>query len=97
MPWFEIDGASIYDRLHEPGFHLLLFLDGKTDVPPLPRDLMERWVGLIDTHIFSTNETVAKTFGTNKPFFVLLRPDNYIGLIADEFSPDLIVKYLDRF
>ena len=97
MPWFEIDGASIYKSLHEPGFHLLLFLDGKTDVAPLPRDLMERWIGLIDTHIFLTNETVSKAFGTNKPFFVLLRPDNYIGLIADEFSPALIVKYLDRF
>ena len=97
MPWFEIDGSSIYDRLHEPGFHLLLFLDGKIDVPPLPRDLMQRWIGLIDTHIFSTNETVTKAFGTNKPFFVLLRPDNYIGLISDAFSPDLIVKYLDQF
>jgi len=97
MPWFEIDGASIYDSLHEPGFHLLLFLDGKTDVPPLPSNLMQRWTGLIDTHIFSTTETVAKAFGTNKPFFVLLRPDNYIGLIADEFSPDLIVKYLNQF
>jgi 2-polyprenyl-6-methoxyphenol hydroxylase-like FAD-dependent oxidoreductase len=97
MPWFEIDGSSVYGRLDEPGFHLLLFLDEKVDVPPLPTDLMKHWRGLVDTHIFSLDEKVADTFGTAKPFFVLLRPDNYIGLISDEFSPDLIVKYLDRF
>ena len=81
----------------EPGMPSLDMAPPVADVPPLPDDLMQRWAGLIDTQIFSMNETVAKAFGTNKPFFVLLRPDNYIGLIADEFSPDLIVKYLDRF
>lgn len=97
MPWFEIEGASIYDRLHDPGFHLLLFLNDQVEVPPLPDDLMQRWMEMIDTHVFSMNETISQAFGTTKPFFVLLRPDNYIGLISTEFSPELIVKYLDRF
>lgn len=95
MPWFEIDGRGIYDRLREPKFHLLLFLDGETAVPPLPDDLMKEWAGSVDTSIISLSETVKTAFGTDKPFFVLLRPDNYIGLISAEFSPDLIVKYLN--
>ena len=97
MPWFENDGCSIYDRLREPKFHLLLFLDGETEVPPLPSELMERWSGFADTSIIPLSENVSEAFGTEKSFFVLLRPDNYIGLIADEFSPDLLVNYLDRF
>jgi len=76
---------------------LLLFIDNKASVPSLADDLMQRFNGLIDTHIFSTNEIVAGAFGTSKPFLVLLRPDNYIGLIANGFSSDLVVKYLDQF
>lgn len=94
MPWFENDGCSIYDRLREPKFHLLLFLDGKTEVPPLPNELMKEWSGLADTSIIPFDDKVKEAFGTNEPFFVLLRPDNYIGLISAELSPDLIVKYL---
>src|SRR5688572_32528366 len=32
MPWFEIDGRSIYDSLREPVFHLVVFTDGKTEI-----------------------------------------------------------------
>ncbi|MFZ1701593.1 MAG: FAD-dependent monooxygenase [Pyrinomonadaceae bacterium] len=91
MPWFEIDGESIYDRLSASGFHLLLFLKDCTDASPLPNDL------IVDTAVLSLDDHIAETFGTTEPFFVLLRPDNYIGLISVDLSPDLIVKYLDRY
>jgi hypothetical protein len=96
MPWFEVEGASIYDRLREPVFHLIVFFDGKTEVPPLPDDLMEKWKGKIDSTVISLYPQVAEIFGTKGSFFVILRPDNYIGLISNDFSPEGVRKYLDR-
>lgn len=97
MPWFEIDGESIYDLLREPNFHLVLFLDGETNVPSLPADLMERLTGLIDSNVFDQNDVIAKAFGTTASFYVVLRPDNHIGLISDDFSPEMVARYLGKF
>jgi len=95
MPWFEVEGASIYDRLREPVFHLIVFFDGKTEIPPLPEDLMDKWDGKIDSTVISLYPNIAEIFGTKESFFVILRPDNYIGLISNDFSPDVVRKYLD--
>lgn len=97
MPWFEIDGKSIYDFLHQPFFHLLVFSDGKNEIPPLPDDLMKKWERKIDSHFFDLDERATKAFGTNSPFYLILRPDNYIGLISDDFSPETVSSYLARF
>ena len=96
MPWFEAEGSSIYDRLREPVFHLLVFFDGKTEIPPLPADLMQEWEGLIDSTVISLYPNIAEIFGTKESFFVILRPDNYIGLISNDFSPELVRKYLNK-
>ena len=96
MPWFEIDGKSIYDGLREPVFHLVIFSDGKTEIPPLPADLMDEWKGRIDSHFFPLYPHVAEVFGSDASFFLILRPDNYIGLISNEFSPDSVRKYLAK-
>ena len=95
MPWFEVEGASIYDRLANPVFHLIVFFDGKTEVPPLPDDLMDKWKGQIDSTVISLYPQVAEIFGTKGSFFVILRPDNYIGLISNDFSPESVRKYSD--
>lgn len=97
MPWVEIDGKSIYDYLHEPVFHLLIFSTGKSEIPPLPDDLMKKWEEKIDSHYFDLDEKIAETFGTRSAFFVILRPDNYVGLISDDFSPETVSNYLARF
>jgi 2-polyprenyl-6-methoxyphenol hydroxylase-like FAD-dependent oxidoreductase len=97
MPWFRVNGESIYDRLHEPVFHLVLFLDGKSEIPPLPPDLMKSWQGQIDTTVLDITSDISKIFGTTSSFFLILRPDNYIGFISDEFSPELVGKYLSNF
>lgn len=96
MPWFEVEGASIYDRLREPKFHLISFFDGKTEVPSLPADLMAEWDGLIDSTVISLYPNISEIFGRRESFFIILRPDNYIGLISDELSADALRKYLDR-
>ena len=96
MPWFEVDGASVYDSLREPVFHLVIFHDGKTEIPPLPDDLMSEWNGQIDSHFCSLYPHIAEIFGTKESFFVILRPDNYIGLISNDFAPESVRKYLNR-
>ena len=95
MPWFEVEGASIYDRLREPAFHLIVFFDGKTEIPPLPDDLLKEWQGLIDSNFLSLYPNIAEIFGVKHSFFVILRPDNYIGLISDKFSPEVVRDYLN--
>jgi 2-polyprenyl-6-methoxyphenol hydroxylase-like FAD-dependent oxidoreductase len=94
MPWLELDGRSIYDDLREPTFHLVIFHDGKTDIPPLDDNVMKGWEGKIDSHFYPLFPHVAETFGTTDSFFVILRPDNYIGLISNDFSPDTVRDYL---
>ena len=97
MPWFEINGRSIYDDLHAPTFHLLVFSDGKYEIPPLPDHLLNNWHGRIDSHFFPLDEAAKKAFGCDRSFFTILRPDNYIGLLSDDFSPELVAKYLKKF
>ena len=95
MPWFEVEGASIYDRLREPALHLIVFFDGTTEIPPLPDDLLKEWQGLIDSNFLSLYPNIAEIFGVKHSFFVILRPDNYIGLISDKFSPEVVRDYLN--
>ena len=97
MPWFEMGGRSIYNGLRAPTFHLLVFSDGATEVSPPPDMLLKKWSGRIDMSFHPLDETVKELFGCGHSFFVILRPDNYIGLISDDFSPSIIENYLARF
>ena len=97
MPWFEINGASIYDRLRDPVFHLIVFADGKTEIPPLPEDLMQAWHGKIDSTVISLTPEMSKIFGADSAFYLILRPDNYIGMISDNFSSNTVSNYLSKF
>ena len=95
MPWFEVDGASIYDRLREPKFHLVVFFDGKTEIPPMPSDVLTKWDKLIDSTVISLYPNVAEIFGRKESFFVILRPDNYIGMISNDLMPKAVRNYLN--
>ena len=97
MPWFELGGRSVYDDLHAPSFHLIVFFDGETEIAPLPDELMQKWNGRIDSHVYPLDKAVKNMFGCGHSFFVILRPDNYIGLISDDFSPKLVETYLAKF
>jgi hypothetical protein len=82
MPYFMIEGKSVYDWLHAPAFHLLLFSDAQSDNRTIINQIELEYGGLIDCASLPLSARVAKTFGTKKPFAVLLRPDNYIGCIS---------------
>lgn len=92
MPYFLLDGESIYDKLREPKFHLLTFGDGESDGAV---EVESTYAGLIDRHVIPLCPHVAETFGTNKPFNVLLRPDNYIGFISLDTSSERVSLYLE--
>ncbi|MBD0369709.1 MAG: FAD-dependent monooxygenase [Pyrinomonadaceae bacterium] len=95
MPYFLIDGESIYDRLREPKFHLLLFSNGESDAAVCGK-LERAYDGLLDCHAVPITARVKEIFGTSEAFNVLLRPDNYIGFISKD-SVDGVKEYLRRF
>lgn len=97
MPWFEVEGVSVYERLSDPVFHLIIFHDGKAEIPPLSDELMKKWPDRIDSTVIPLYPAIAETFGATRSFYVILRPDNYIGTVSDEFSPELVESYLGKF
>ena len=115
MPYFLVDGKSIYDRLRAPRFHLLRFLDRETigeEPDALRADASDggdglayneseltktgKYSDLIDRHAIPLDSHIVEIFGTNKPFNVLLRPDNYIGFISSDTSVRPLSNYLRR-
>lgn len=94
MPYFIVGGKSIYDRLRQPKFHLLVFSDDENDFQNLRN---ETETDSIDFNIAPLSPKVKKIFGAEKPFLVLLRPDNYIGLLSAEISLEKVKNYLGKF
>ncbi|MGB7070891.1 MAG: FAD-dependent monooxygenase [Pyrinomonadaceae bacterium] len=91
MPYFLIDGKSIYDGLQNPNFHLLIFSDGSSRVPdPLNID------DTTDVRVLPLHANIAGIFGTTRSFTVLVRPDNYIGYISSGVSVDGVKVYLNQ-
>jgi hypothetical protein len=96
MPYFLLDGHSVYDKLRAPKFHLLTFSNGHDDVDyrQATEAIVSQHADLLDQYLVPLNPQVAETFGADKPFQVLLRPDNYVGYITSETSPGPLVAYL---
>ncbi len=90
LPYFIVDGASIFEKLKAPNFHLLLFSKGE------PGEFQN--VGdLVDCHQIRIDARVSEIFGTENDFGLLLRPDNYIAFIASEMTPEKVADYFRRF
>ncbi len=76
---------NIYTKLTSPAFHLLVIGDDAITVHEnewmkIVRMDMKEWLAL----------------GVTKPLYILVRPDNYIGLIADEMNEKILNDYLLR-
>lgn len=85
LPYVIINTESIYKQLTEPLFHLLIIGDTKTlsFAHPFVKQVllgMEEW----------------KPLGITKPLYILVRPDNYIGLISDDMSNEILNSYLKQ-
>lgn len=88
-----VDGKlqSVYHLLTEAKFHLLC-IGCNWDNNNLPDHLIP-YIKIISLPI---NEGWQK-LGVKSGLFLLIRPDNYIGLLTDEISPALITGYFDTF
>jgi 2-polyprenyl-6-methoxyphenol hydroxylase-like FAD-dependent oxidoreductase len=97
MPYFLVEGRSVYDGLRQPKFHFLIFSDGETGERERRAGLGEEHAGLIDFHVIPLDPQVAEIFGADKPFGVLLRPDNHVAFIAAGAAPGEAAAYLNEF
>jgi hypothetical protein len=89
MPWFELEGISIYERLREPKYHVLVFDDGS--------EQLSLSSALIDAYSFAVMPLypkIAEVFGVTSTFTVILRPDNYIGSLEKGYSSENIANYI---
>jgi hypothetical protein len=90
-------GESIYDKLRQPKFHLLAFSDGQSEHQGLKAELEQEYGSWIDFSVIRLQSQVAEIFGTDQPFSLLLRPDNYIGFISTKTALEEMKVYLDEF
>ena len=100
MPYFLVEGQSVYDKLHAPQFHLLNIVD-RADIHDgdqlLKKQLESEYGELVDFNTVSLDDKVREVFGSDKPFNVLLRPDNYIGALSKETTLSGVEVYLRDF
>ncbi len=89
LPYFLSEEKSIYQLLYAPKFHLLAFSD---DINALDKVNVKSsdW---LDIHRVPLSARVTEIFGAEKPFFVLLRPDNHIAFLSDEIGEDDVNEY----
>jgi 2-polyprenyl-6-methoxyphenol hydroxylase-like FAD-dependent oxidoreductase len=92
MPYFLVNGKNVYDQLRSPKFHLLVFSDGQQNYEYLKLEL-EKFGEWIDFHVIPLYPKVVEIFGSQKPFKVLLRPDNYIALLSPDCSLEDLKAY----
>ena len=89
LPYFLVDGKSIFDKLTEPKFHLLVFTNSDRG------DWENEFGDLVDYHVIPLDSRVSEIFETEKEFSVFLRPDNHIAFISSEISVNRVRGYLN--
>jgi 2-polyprenyl-6-methoxyphenol hydroxylase-like FAD-dependent oxidoreductase len=94
LPYFLINGQSIFDKLKEPKFHLLVFSGGEHEA--LCQQLENDFGHVADCHAVQIDSRVREIFEKEQDFIVFLRPDNHIAFISSEISLNGARAYLDR-
>lgn len=97
MPYFLVDGKSVYDKLHQPKLHLLVFTNEESNFQALKTELENEYTESVDFNLISPDSQTAEIFGTDESFILLLRPDNYIGFISPAASLNELKNYLNEF
>jgi hypothetical protein len=92
LPYFLVDGKSIFDKLKAPKFHLLIFFNGNhADVCG---KFAREFGHFADCQIIPIDARISEIFEKEKEFSVFLRPDNHIAFISSEISPSNVADYL---
>jgi len=94
LPYFLMNGQSIFDQLKEPKFHLLVFSNAEHN--SLCEQLAREFGEVADCHVISIDARVNEIFEKENDFIVFLRPDNHIAFISSEISLDGTRDYLNR-
>lgn len=97
MPYFLVNGDSIYNKLHQPKFHFLAFSNVESDCTTLKTELDKLYPETVDFNVVPLNSQVTEIFGRNSSFTVLLRPDNYIAFVSVEASLNELTVYMNKF
>jgi 2-polyprenyl-6-methoxyphenol hydroxylase-like FAD-dependent oxidoreductase len=90
MPYFEIPtGKQIFDYLSEPCFKVLFFGDEEKNV------FAELNRSAIRFSTYNFKDIPKSLFGSERNFYVLLRPDNHISYIGNEIEKcrDLLISF----
>ena len=87
LPYFLVDGESIFAKLKAPKCHVLLFGKGEC----------VDFGDLVDCHRIPIDTRIREIFGTDNDFGLLLRPDNQIAFISSEMTPEKVADYFRRF
>ena len=96
MPYFLVNGTSIYDKLKLPKFHFLLFTNEESRHQAIC-DEVDRDLGrFADCQVVPIDSRVSEIFEKEKDFIVFLRPDNHIAFISSEVSLHGVRDYLNR-
>jgi 2-polyprenyl-6-methoxyphenol hydroxylase-like FAD-dependent oxidoreductase len=93
LPYFEIEGQSIYLQLQSPCFYVLVFEDGVQDTAPLKAVVNELGEALLQQVCCPLYPFLAKRFGVHNSFYLLLRPDLHIARIAMAQDTDALSDF----
>lgn len=96
MPYFLLNGKSIYDYLKQPKFHWLLFVQQHTPQSNKTKPLTTDDAHQVDVHILPRTAVVNAIFASQQDFAVLLRPDQHIALISHHLSFERMQYYLQQ-
>lgn len=96
MPYFLVDGESVYNRLREPKFHLITFTSEMESIHLDKNETITKYAAILDNQVVPLSPELAAIFGTDKSFTLLLRPDNYIGFITSDFAFPTLALYLQE-
>ncbi|GAB3891171.1 FAD-dependent monooxygenase [Spirosoma agri] len=94
MPYFLVNGESIFNVLRNPKFHLIRVQNEPDTNRAELNELLTRNPSLLNYHQVPLSADVQTLFGTKESFSILLRPDNYIARIDQSDSLTPIRNYL---
>ena len=94
LPYFLVDGKSVFDRLKEPKFHLLVFSNGEHG--SLCEEFEHEFGDVAECHVVPMEARVREIFEKENEFIVFLRPDNHIAFISSQISINESRDYLNR-
>lgn len=93
MPYFLVDGRSVFDSLRQPKFHFIVFQETEADAAEALTAAINQ-IETVDFNAFELTTQVRELFGSDQAFCVFLRPDNYVAFISHTISVARVNDYL---